>query len=197
MYDHSFRILRQKCKITRVKVGELLVVDDLTVGDLDIFLAPIHALTNPSELSEEAVLCLTLLHPPLIVRNSRDHKFRIVGNLRTSELCRAKLSPSETIFAIQVDALPEQYSVATALKVFEILSSICFGLDTAYIRNFFHRMMDTVSQAVLRSIGPNLASKAGREKVLGINRRHQTPSRNLAKSPTSQIALGLEDEDDS
>ena len=197
MAEQPYRILRKKCRLSRVKVGQLLAADDLTLGDFEIFLGPIPALKTPSELSEEAVVCLTLLHPPLVVKNSRDQKFRIVGNLRTSELCRAKLSPSETIFAIQVDALPENYPVATSLKVFGILSSICFGLDIAYIRNFFHRMMETVSHAVLRSIGPNLASKAGREKVLGINRRHQTPSRNLAKSPTSQIALGLEDEDDS
>ncbi|PTB91594.1 hypothetical protein C9974_15260 [Marinobacter sp. B9-2] len=193
MHDQPYRILRKKCTLSRIKVGQLLAVDDLTISDFEIFLAPIPALKKPSELSDEAVVCLTLLHPPLVVKNSRDRKFRVVGNLRISELCQAKLPPSESIYAIQVDTLPGQYSVATALKFFEILSSISFGLDLSYVRNFFHRMMAALPEPILRMIGPHFDSKAGREKLLGVNRRHQTPSRNHAKSPTSQIVLGLED----
>lgn len=197
MYDQPCRILRKKSRLSRLKVEQLLAVDDLTVSDFEIFLAPIPALKKTSELSDEAVVCLTLLHPPLVVKNLRDRKFRVVGNFRISELCRAKLPPSESIYAIQVDTLPKHYSVATALKFFEILSSIGYGLDLSYVRNFFHRMMGTVPEPILRMIGPNFDSKAGREKLLGVNRRHQIPLRNHAKSPTSQIALGLEDEDDS
>lgn len=196
MYDHYERILTKNLKLVRVKVGDLATIDDLTVGDLEIYLAPLPALTNPGELSEEAVHCLAVLHPPIVVKKAQERSFQILGNLRTSEVCRATLNPSESIYAIQVDALPEQYSVANALKVFGILSSICYGLDSAYVRNTFHRIMNTVSEDVLRSIGPDFVSKAGRERLLGINRRHQNPSRNLATSPTSQIALGLEVQDD-
>lgn len=82
------------------------------------------------------------------------------------------------------------------LKLTQFLSSIWNGLDTVSGYNVIHRLAHILHPAMLRAISPELETKSGRERLLGLNRRRHVPERFFAESPTSQEELFFAQERD-
>jgi len=179
-------------KLRTIKVSELSVGPNLSSSELEVFLAPIPVLKDLNSMEKETVLIGALLHMPIVWRpNPKKTTFRVLANLRTAEICRSQLSPTERVKVLEITTPPVSVSPSEFQLLAGFISTIWHGLDPVFSRNLSQQQAGLIDRELLRRFFPELATKLGREKFLGLNRRHQTPQRQQAFSPTSQMALNV------
>lgn len=187
--------INEGAKLINIKVEEIAPVPNLSSSDLEVLLAQVPILKDSSALSSLAIEMGALLHPPIVWRpKPKIRRFVVIGNARTVELYRNGKARHKQIPVVLVKKLPAALSEGNGLKVLCFLSLIWYGIDASSANNTLNRLADSLSSELLTSVAPGLESKSGREKLLGLNRRHRLPLRGQADSPTSQKALSSGEE---
>lgn len=184
-------------KVATIRVSDLSAVPDIEATAREFLVAPVPALKNTNAMSVSAVHIGAVLHMPVVWRPDPDKRLcRVLANLRTAEICRAQLPPTEKISVLLLSGPPEKTSIREFLALAGFISSIWHGLDPVVSGNILQRQASLIHPSLMERFFPELTTRAGRERLLGQNRRHSIPERMQAASPTSQVALNLDEESD-
>lgn len=183
-------------RLTHVRVSELSAIPDIEPSALEVLVAPIPAMRKKEAFTTAVVQLAASLHMPVVWQPEPGKRFfRVLANLRTAEVCRQQLAPGERIPVLVVSDLPAHISTGELIALAGFVSSIWHGLDATSSGNLLNQQATLIHPATMARYLPELSTKLGRERLLGLNRRYQIPKRAQAKSPTSQESLVLVQED--
>lgn len=199
MKKNSFYLNAHAEKIARVKISEIVSHIQIAPSDREVLIGQLPLLKNPTVLKPLAIDLLVLESPPVLVCvNKKPRTYAVVGNLRTVEICHRVLPADTQLSCIVVNDAADGLGVTQLqrLNLSALIASFLFGLDAAAANSSIHELTQQIPPDQIRAVCPQLATKIGREQLLGLNRRYSPPRRHFAQSPTAQIHL-FERADDS
>lgn len=202
MKNVSFYLNAHAEKIARVKLSEIVSGIQIAPSGREALIGELPLLKNPTVLARAAIDLAVLEHPPILVCVSkRPRTYAVIGNLRTIEICQRVLPADAQLSCIVVNDAADGLGVTQLqrLNLSALIASFLFGLDAAAANSSIHELIQQIPPDQIRAVCPQLATKIGREQLLGLNRRYSPPARQFPQSPTAQIHLfessdNLEDE---
>lgn len=192
MKKNSFYLNAHAEKIVRVKISEIVSHIQIAQSDREALIGQLPLLKNPTVLKPLAIDLLVLESPPVLVCvNKKPRTYAVIGNLRTVEICHRVLPDDTKLSCIIANAAADSLGVTQLqrLSASALIASVLFGLDVTTAQSSIHELLQQITPDQIRAICPQLATKTGREQLLGLNRRYATPHRQFAHSPTAQPHL--------
>ncbi|PVY76873.1 hypothetical protein C8D92_104104 [Tamilnaduibacter salinus] len=178
-------------RFLHVRLDQIEPVQGLPPSTIEALTAPVPALKSDGVLTSDAIRVGTILHPPLLWQPKlHEKRFLVIANLRTVEIAR-QLPAASRIPALVLSERLNQTSREQLLRISTFISTVWWGLDLSAANDSVLQQVQQLSTEQLNAIAPELTSRSGRERALGLNRRRRPADRRFARSPTSQQSLGL------
>lgn len=177
-----------KTKYSMIPVSRLIDPPMLATQISQMGLAT-TALINPGDLTDEAIMIAAVINPVLVVRNGRDHE--VVGNLRSFELVK-RLSPECRVSVLEVS--PDVASIENLARTASLITHSVNALEPKTANQQFLNAWEQAPSAVREFISPELHSRSGLRRLVGIRRGEKLVPPAALSSAFSKMLDGNEGE---